>query len=452
MDTVVIVVLVILVALNTAIIIKLSKDSGQAKAISELKAQLDIIGKQQEQADHRIRQEFANNRNESSTNLRHIREELSNQLGKLIDSNEQKLEKMRETIEEKLKLLTEQINQNAFQNREELQRSLEKMRETIEGKLKALQEDNSQKLEQMRATVDEKLQSTLEKRLGESFKQVSDRLEQVHKGLGEMQSLATGVGDLKKVLTNVKNRGILGEIQLENILEQILTPEQYEKNAAMKKGSSERVEFAIKLPGPDEDTNNIWLPIDSKFPLEDYQRLVDAYEQANPLLIEEAMKQLETTIKGCAKTIRDKYIVPPSTTDFAIMFLPIEGLYAEVLRRNGLFETLQRDFKVIVTGPNTLAALLNSLQMGFRTLAIQKRSSEVWTLLSAVKTEFGNFGKILDKTHKKLIEASNQIETASRKTRTIERKLRQVEELPTSEAAALLGSSDDLEEIEGDIA
>jgi DNA recombination protein RmuC len=283
----------------------------------------------------------------------------------------------------------------------------------------------------MRATVDEKLQTTLEKRLGESFKQVSERLEQVYKGLGEMRNLATGVGDLKKVLTNVKTRGTWGEIRLSHILEQILTPDQYGVNVATKKNSNERVEFAIKLPGQDTDEQKVvWMPIDSKFPQEDYQRLLDAQEAADKELSEKSIKNLEMRIKTEAKFIKEKYIDPPHTTDFGIMFLPIEGLYAEVLRRPGLCDTLQREFRIVVTGPTTLAALLNSLQMGFRTLAIEKRSSEVWELLGVVKTEFGKFGDVLAKTKKKLKEASNTIGQAEVRTRAIERKLRDVEQVP----------------------
>jgi len=306
---------------------------------------------------------------------------------------------------------------------------LEKMRETLEDKLKQLQEENSRKLEEMRVTVDEKLHQSLEKRLGDSFRLVSERLELVHKGLGEMQVLAAGVGDLKKVLSNVKVRGILGEIQLGSILEQLLSPGQYAANVATRKGGSERVEFALKLPGP-EDGQHVWLPLDAKFPLEDYQRLLDAYEQASPAAVEAAAKQLESRIRASAKDISQKYLSPPETTDFAIMFLPVEGLFAEVLRRQGLFEALQRDFKVVITGPTTLAALLNSLQMGFKTLAIQKRSGEVWTLLGSVKTDFSNLGEILEKSYRKIMEVGKNIENATRKTGAIEKKLRDVQELP----------------------
>lgn len=318
------------------------------------------------------------------------------------------------------------------------EQKLEQVRATVETRLSMLQEDNSKKLEQMRATVDEKLHESLEKRLGESFKLVSDRLELVHKGLGEMQTLASGVGDLKKVLSNVKTRGTLGEIQLGNLLEQVLSPEQYKKNVAVKKGSAERVDFAIILPGKDEDDHQVMLPIDAKFPLEDYQRLVDAQEEGDVVAAGEAARMLEIRIKAEAKSIQEKYLDPPNTTDFAILFLPMEGLFAEVLRRSGLWDTLQRDYRVILTGPTTIIALLNSLQMGFRTLAIQKRSSEAWKVLGSVKTEFGKFGEILEKTKKKLQEASNTIDAASTRSRVIERQLRSVEGAPDIQSTELL--------------
>jgi len=364
---------------------------------TELGPKVENLNKSLERIERDRREENAKSREESGRNSKELREEVLNQLTKLMNINEQKLDKVRGTIEERLK---------------------------------SLQDDNSQKLEKMRETVDEKLHTTLEKRLGESFKLVSDRLEQVHKGLGEMQTLAAGVGDLKRVLTNVKIRGTLGQIQLGNLLDEILTPEQYAKNVVTKKGSRDNVEFAVKLPGRDGEI--VWLPVDAKFPLEDYQKLGDAQEEGNLTLVEELSKALESRIKSEARDIRDKYIDPPYTTDFGILFLPIEGLYAEVLRRPGLYELLLREYKIVITGPTTLAALLNSLQMGFRTLAIEKRASEVWGLLGAVKTEFGRFGEILDKTHKKLQEASNTIEDAARKSRNIERKLKDVQALPPS--------------------
>jgi DNA recombination protein RmuC len=316
------------------------------------------------------------------------------------------------------------------------------MRQAVEDKLAAIQADNGQRLEQMRATVDEKLHATLEQRLGESFKQVADRLEQVHKGLGEMQVLARDVGSLNRVLTNVKTRGIFGEVQLAGLLEQVFTPEQYATNVATVPGSAERVEFAIRLPGQRSDGAPLWLPIDAKFPRDDYERLLDAQERADPVAAEVAAKAIENRLRLEARTISDKYVAPPHTTDFAILFVPTEGLYAEALRRPGLMESLQREHKVMLAGPTTLLATLNSLQMGFRTLALEKRSAEVWEVLGAVKTEFASFAAVLAKTRKKLDEASNTIELAERRTRVMVRELRTVEALPSDRAQALLGSPD----------
>jgi DNA recombination protein RmuC len=299
----------------------------------------------------------------------------------------------------------------------------------------------------MRQTVDEKLQGTLDQRLGESFKIVSERLELVHAGLGEMRTLANGVGDLKKVLTNVKTRGTWGEIQLGNLLEQMLTPQQYDKNVATIPGSNERVEFAIRLPGREEGQDVVWLPIDAKFPQEDYARLVEAHDTGNVEAIDVIGKQLEAQIKKCAQDICNKYLQAPYTTDFGIMFLPIEGLYAEVIRRTGLVDILHRECRITIAGPTTLAAILNSLQMGFRTLAIQERSSEVWGTLSAVKTEFGKYGEVLDAVQKKLKEASNKIDDTRVRSRAIERKLRDVESLPeAAQNGSLLIGADILEE------
>jgi DNA recombination protein RmuC len=306
-----------------------------------------------------------------------------------------------------------------------------------------------QKLEKMRETVDEKLHKTLEERLGQSFKLVSERLEAVQKGLGEMQTLANGVGDLKKVLSNVKTRGVLGEIQLGNILEQIMAPEQYEANVKTKKGSNDHVEFAIKLPGKDDEGNVVYLPVDAKFPQEDYVRLQTAYDEGDITGIETANKALVQSIKKFAKDIRDKYIDPPNTTDFGIMFLPIEGLFAEVVRQPEVVALLQREYKIIVTGPTTLAAMLNSLQMGFKTLAIQKRSSEVWQILGAVKNEFGKFGDVLEKAQKKINEANKELDNlVGTRTRLMLSKLRKVEELPATESVKLIDETPglDLEE------
>lgn len=323
------------------------------------------------------------------------------------------------------------IQQNAISNLTSVNEvKLENIRKSVEEKLGLLQKDNNEKLEKMRLTVDEKLQSTLERRLGESFKLVNDRLESVYKGLGEMQTLAQGVGDLKKVFTNVKSRGYWGEIQLANILEQFLTPEQYLTNVKIKPKTNDFVEFAIKFPGNNDNVKCVLLPVDSKFPIEDYERLVKAEELGDVTLIEECRKGLEIEIKTCAKAISDKYIDPPYTTDFGIMFLPTESLYCEVIKNTALCEVLTQKYRVVITGPSTFVALLHSLQMGFRTLAIEKRSSEVWELLGVVKTEFGKFGDLLEKTNKKLVEISNTMADATRKTRTIERKLKNVEALP----------------------
>lgn len=323
---------------------------------------------------------------------------------------------------------------------------LEKIRQSVDDKLKQIQNDNNKKLEDIRATVDEKLHTTLENRLGQSFQNISERLEALYKQLGEMQSLSSGVNDLKKALSNVKTRGVWGEIQLSNIIEDILTNDQYDVNVSTKKGSNERVEFAVKLPGKDDIQKYIYLPIDAKFPQEDYQRLLDAFDVGDKAAVDEARKQLEKRVKEEAKSIYEKYIDPPNTTDFGILFLPTESLFAEVVRNVGLIETLQRDFKVIITGPTTISALLNSLQMGFKTLAIEKRSSEVWRILGAVKTEFGKFSDILDKTHKKLMEATNNIENASKKTKTIERKLKDVQNLPQEESSLIIGEEFDVDE------
>jgi DNA recombination protein RmuC len=322
-------------------------------------------------------------------------------------------------------MLTTQMGSNAtVQNGQ-----FETLRGAVEQQLGRMQQDNAAKLEQMRQTVDEKLHATLEKRLSESFKQVSERLEQVHKGLGEMQTLAAGVGDLKRVLSNVKTRGVLGETQLAALLEQVMAPEQYEKNVATRPGSNARVEFAIKLPGRDGD-GPVLLPIDAKFPLEDYQRLQMAQEAGDKAALEMAEKALETRVKLEAKTIAEKYVEPPHTTDFALLYLPFEGLFGEVLRRPGLFELIQRQYRVTICGPTNLLAYLNSLQMGFRTLAIQQRSSEVWKVLGTVKAEFGRFAEVLANTKRQLQTVANTIDQAEVRTRQIERKLKDVEVMP----------------------
>lgn len=354
-------------------------------------------------------------------------DELTEKQNQLTVQTIQSLEKMRDIIEVKL----------ANIQAESLASSKE-VREAVEKKLIDIQKDNTEKLEKMRETVDEKLHNTLETRLNASFRLVSERLEQVQKGLGEMQSLATGVGDLKKVLSNVKTKGVLGEYQLGAILDELLTPSQYGKNVKTKENSNDIVEYAIKIPSKDDSGKNVWIPLDAKFPTEDYSALIDAYNEGDVEKIEKSKKELERKIKTFAKDINTKYIDPPNTTDFAIMFLPIEGLYAEVLRLQGLFEMVQRDFKVTITGPTTISAFLNSLQMGFRTLAVEKRTSEIWQTLSAVRTEFGKFGLALESTKKKLDAASKEIDGVGVRSRAIERKLKDVETLPETEASKLL--------------
>jgi DNA recombination protein RmuC len=415
-----------------------SRGGSRVIDLSPLLNRLDVLEKGNERTEHAVKDEVARQREEAANQARELRKELGAALKSVSDSTVNSLGEIGRAQRGQLETFAGQLAKLVESN----EKKLGELRTTVETKLSQIQTDNATKLEEMRKTVDEKLQSTLEKRLGESFKQVSDRLEQVHKGLGEMQSLATGVGDLKRVLTNVKTRGTWGEMQLSNLLEQILTVEQYAQNVQTKHGSTERVEFAIKLPGRDEESGAVWLPIDAKFPKEDYERLVEASEKADAVAVEQASKQLELRIKAEAKDIRDKYLDPPNTTDFAILYLSTEGLYAEVLRRPGLLDTLQREYRVTVAGPTVLGALLNSLQMGFRTLAIEKRSSEVWKVLGAVKTEFGNFGNFIERVQKKLQEASNVIDDGAKRTRAVERKLRAVQGLPASEAAALVGGAE----------
>ena len=373
-----------------------------------------------------------------------------------IDGFRTQLAATQQQTEAALRSFSERLGEQLRLLSEANERRLNDVRQAVDARLVALQEGNEKKLDQMRATVDEKLHATLELRLGESFKQVAERLEQVHKGLGEMQLLARDVGALNRVLTNVKTRGVFGEVQLAALLEQVFTPEQYATNVATVPGSSERVEFAVRLPGRSQGPGPgegppLWLPIDAKFPSEDYARLQDAAERADAPAMEAAGKAIENRLKLEAKTIREKYVAPPHTTDFAILFVPTEGLYAEALRRPGLAETLQREFKVMLAGPTTLLALLNSLQMGFRTLVLEKRSAEVWEVLGAVKTEFGKFGEVLAKTRKKLDEAGSTIDLAFVRTRAMERQLRKVESLPDERAAQLLpGLSDDDEAEEPD--
>jgi DNA recombination protein RmuC len=482
---------IILLIVNIILTLKAGKKEANNE-LTEIKNSVASLTANLKDTEKNLKDEFVTNRKESSETATGLRTEIGNQLnkftqtfseqlGNLTKSNEEKLEAIRKTFEEKLIDFQKSIDSNSKESRNELKENLEafkkelndalkdykeRLREqftefersqktqnvansekiselklSLEKSVKTMQEGNEKKLEEMRKTVDEKLNETLEKRLGESFKQVSDRLEAVHKGLGEMQTLAVSVGDLKKVMSNVKSRGVLGEYQLQNIIEDLLTNEQYEKNVKTKVGSGAVVEFAIKMPHGNNLEKTLWLPIDSKFPKEDYEALVDAYDKADLVKIEEYTKAFIRGIKKNAQDIKEKYIDPPNTTEYGIMFLPYESLFGEVLRVPGLFELLQKEYKITITGPTTLSALLNSLQMGFRTLAIEKRSSEVWDLLGAVKTEFGAFGDVLAKTKKKLIEATNVIDTSEVRTRAIERKLRHVQELPAAETKLILDSS-----------
>jgi DNA recombination protein RmuC len=387
-----------------------------------------------------LKDEFNRNRTELKSEFAQNRTETHGAAKSARDESNASFTRFTMSLNAQLKAMSDIVTLSGKQSRAELAVSLDKIRDTVEKKLSELQSDNSTKLEQMRVTVDEKLHATLETRLSQSFKLVSERLELVQKGLGEMQSLAVGVGDLKKVLSNVKTKGVLGEYQLAGILEQTLTPDQYEQNVKTKAGpGNERVEFAVKIPGKQDSSKILWLPIDAKFPTEDYERLISAYDSGAVEEIELHKKELERKIKIFARDIKTKYVDPPSTTDFALMFLPFEGLYAEVLRIPGLFDTVQREYRITITGPTTISAFLSSLQMGFRTLAVEKRTSEIWELLGAVRTEFGKFGDVLEKTKEKLDSASKEIENAGTRSRAIERRLRDVQSLPATDAQKLLG-------------
>jgi DNA recombination protein RmuC len=469
---IVLVILLVLVLLLQ--LVTLLRGRGDAGLI----AKLDALKEDSARVERTLREEQRAGREELQQGFDRFRGHLgeqfggmSQQQGERIDGFGQRLNLLTERTDTGLQALAQRLAEDARKSREETtlalnhfgeqqqqrlaalgtehEKRMGEVRATLEAKLGAIQQDNAAKLEQMRATVDEKLQSTLETRLGQSFQLVSERLEAVQRGLGEMQSLATGVGDLKRVLTNVKTRGILGEVQLGSLLEQMLTAEQYESNVVTVPGSSERVEFAIRMPGQGEG-EHILLPVDAKFPMEDYQRLLEAQEAADIEAAAIAGRALEVRVREEAKRIKGKYIAPPHTTDFAVLFLPTEGLFAEVIRRPGLFELLQREHRVTVAGPTTLSALLNSLQMGFRTLAIAKRSSEVWALLGAVKNEFGKFGVVLEKTRKQLDTVRNSIDSAGQRTRAIERKLRGVETLPGDVTQQLLGDMPTLDEGDDD--
>ncbi len=406
---------------------------GSPSTTGSLKEELEIILKEELQETRRENRDLnTENRRELNTIFKDHQDTLLKRITELNKQQQDNLDLFSNNLNENLRQRFNELSKQQNEFNKQSKDSIKDISESIEKSLKAIREDNSTQLNEMRKTVDEKLQSTLEKRLGESFKLVSERLELVHRGLGKMQELASDVGDLQKVLNNVKTRGILGEYQLGNILEQILSPEQYSQNVATKKGSQANVEFAINLPGKVDD-NTVWLPIDSKFPIENYQLLIDAYDLGDKSKIELAQKSLLKSIELFAKTISEKYIDPPQTTDFAIMFLPVESLYAEILKHPGTFEKLQREYHITVTGPTTLSALLNSLQMGFRTLAVQKRSSEVWKVLSGVKTEFNKFSDHLAKVHKQINTASGSLDTLiNTRTNAMERKLKSVESMDNS--------------------
>ena len=396
---------------------------------------LAVLAAKSDDFERDVKQDLANARAEQTSAARSAREELGGALSRQAQATLQQLTGMAGVQNEQLKHFGERLADLTKSN----DARLEAVRATVEQKLDALRADNAQKLEQMRATVDEKLQTTLDQRLGASFKLVSDRLEQVHKGLGDMQNLAVGVGDLKRVLTNVKTRGTWGEVQLAALLTEVLTPQQFGTNVETVPGTGKRVEFAIRLPGRGDDGKPCWLPVDAKFPLDDWQRLQDALERADAPAAELARKSLADFLRLQAKTIHDNYVAPPHTTDFAILFVPTEGLYAEMMSRSGFAEALQRDYRVTLTGPTNFMALLNSLQMGFRTLVIEQRSSEVWKVLGAVKSEFGKFGAVLAKTKERIDKAGEELEKAGVRSRAIARELRSVEALPPPEAARLIG-------------
>ena len=439
----------IVLAVLFFILRQLKSQTQDANAFAQMTAALQV-------ANERLERELRNAINESA---RGGRQELIQTLGTFqqslvqqsseatrtqnsqMDAFAQQLSLLQKTLSDTLTLQVQQLSEaNA--------RRLTEMRGTLETQLAQLQQSNAAKLDEMRQTVDEKLQTTLQARLGESFKQVADRLEQVHKGLGEMNTLAQGVGDLKHLLTNVKTRGMFGEAQLASLLEQVMAPDQYAAQHATRPGSKNRVDFAIKLPGRSDDGQPVWLPIDAKFPNEDYERLLEAQSKADAIQAELCSKALEARVRLEAKSITEKYVEPPYTTDFAILFLPTEGLYAEVLRRPGLIESLQRDFRVTLAGPTTLMAMLNSLQMGFRTLALEKRSSEVWQVLGAVKTEFGKFGDVLARVKEQTQSVLNTLDKAQTRSNVMHRALRQVEALPEGQVPGLLPN--EVEESDGE--
>lgn len=438
MVEILLVIVIVLLAINIYISTR-PKDRNIDKLAYDMEKKFDIMEKY-------FRQEISTNREEARRNEQENRQEIKLTVDSMTSSLSRHIMNLSTMQQNQFDINSKNLESTLNTFNENMTNSLNSLTTLQKEKFTELTRSTEENLEKMRITVDEKLQNTLEKRLGESFKMVNDRLEQVYKGLGEMQNLATGVGDLKKVLSNVKTRGVLGEIQLERILEQFLAPDQYDKNVITKKGSRETVEFAIKLPGKDEYNDIVYLPLDAKFPLDIYNKLVDAYEEGNQNNIDTLSKELEKFIKKSAKDIRDKYIDPPNTTEFGILFLPTEGLYAEVIKRQQLIEDLQRDYKINITGPTTLVALLNSLQMGFKTLAIEKHSSEVWRVLGAVKTEFAKFETVLNATQNKLNQASSELDKlVGTRTRQINRKLQSVEELSDDKSYEYIASSKDNE-------
>lgn len=417
-----ILIIVIIVLILAGFTLLLWRAGRHVVDVAPLAGKIDNLSASQERTDRSVRDEIARMRSEAQMQAQQERAELARSFKSFEDSVQIRLSELTATTEKKI----------------------ESVRFTMDEKLREIHEDNARQLDRMRETVDEKLHTTLETRLGEAFKLVSERLEQVQKGLGEMQSLANGVGDLKKVLLNVKTKGVLGEYQLGAILEQILNPAQYEQNIKTKNGSNDLVEYAVKIPSKEDSSKNIWLPIDAKFPTEDYTRLMNAYETGDIAEIEAGTKSLKARIEKFARDINAKYIDPPNTTDFAIMFLPFEGLFAEILRIPGLFENIQRNYKITITGPTTISAFLSSLQMGFRTLAIQKRSGEVWKVLGEVKTAFARFGDTLETVRKKLEQAANSVDEAQKKTKTLSNKLKSVETMPDGTVSPEITAADDM--------
>ena len=434
---------VVLSVVSLALLLMLLRNMPRADDPA-LPSRLEALAKAQERGERAVREEMALTREELGRAARAQRQELADAFKSFGETVVQRMRDAASAQQAQLDAVSSAIGTLTDSS----ERKLEAVRVTVQERLQSLQIDNAMQLDQMRQTVDDRLHGTLESRLGESFRQVSERLEQVHKGLGEMQALAAGVGDLKKVLANVKTRGTWGEVQLGAMLEQVLTPDQFARNVATKDGG-ERVEFAVVLPGQSSRAEEVvWLPIDAKFPLEDYQRLVDAAESGDAEGVESAGRQLEQRVKCCAREIGEKYLNPPKTTDFGVLFLPIEALFAEVIRRPGLAEAVQRESRVVVAGPTTLWSILNSLQMGFRTLAVQQRSSEVWSLLAAVKTEWTKYGDVLDAVQKKLHQASDTIERAKLRSRAVGRKLKDVQALPAGESSAWLSPDAREEETE----